>query len=82
MKVPILKKIALTTNGKYYRASTGQIEIERIVEAINDIEKKELSSTFRSQFEERFYYFVIIAFLLLLIETIIRETRGVGDAGS
>ncbi|MFC1512422.1 VWA domain-containing protein [bacterium] len=79
MDETLLKKIAFTTRGKYYRATLGQIEAERIAEAINNMEKKELKSAFRSQFEERFYYFAIIGLLLLIIEKLIKETRGKND---
>ncbi|MFC1567152.1 VWA domain-containing protein [bacterium] len=51
----LLKKIAYTTNGKYYSAADGYLEAESIANNIKDMEKKELSEQMANQYEERFY---------------------------
>ncbi|MFC1485295.1 VWA domain-containing protein [bacterium] len=71
----LLKRIAMTTGGKYYYSSTGLLEIEKISDAINSLDKKDLSSKFQSQYEPRFYYFVIIGFLLLLFDIFFKESK-------
>jgi Ca-activated chloride channel family protein len=63
-----LEKIALQTGGKYFRASSGEDELDDIYENISRMEKKELGSLQFSQFEDRFQYFIVLAFLLLMIE--------------
>ena len=68
-----LEKIALQTNGKYYRASSGEAELDDIYDNIGTMEKKELGSFQFSQFEDRFQYFIVIALLLLLIEFLLPE---------
>ena len=68
-----LEKIALQTGGKYYRASSGEAELDRIYESISGMEKKELASLKFSQFEERFQYFLAVAFLLLMGELLLSE---------
>jgi Ca-activated chloride channel family protein len=70
-----LEKIALQTNGKYFRASSGEEELDRIYENIDQMEKKELGSMQFSQFEDRFQYLLIFALLLLAIELFIPERR-------
>jgi Ca-activated chloride channel family protein len=70
-----LEKIALQTGGKYYRASSGEAELDRIYEAISGMEKKELASLKFSQFEERFQYVLGIALFLLILETLLSERR-------
>jgi Ca-activated chloride channel family protein len=72
-----LEKIALQTGGKYYRASPGQAELDRIYEAISGMDKKELASLKFSQYEERFQYVLGIALLLLIVEMLLTERRRV-----
>jgi Ca-activated chloride channel family protein len=70
-----LEKIALQTSGKYYRATSSEIELDKIYEEVSKMEKKELSSKQFSQFEERFQYFLFPAIIFLLIEIFISERR-------
>ncbi|MDZ7725813.1 MAG: VWA domain-containing protein [candidate division KSB1 bacterium] len=68
-----LEKIALQTGGKYFRATSGESELDRIYDDISKMEKKELGSLKYSQFEDRFQYLVIIALILLLVEFALSE---------
>ncbi|OGS33605.1 MAG: hypothetical protein A2474_05780 [Elusimicrobia bacterium RIFOXYC2_FULL_34_12] len=70
-----LQKIALVTGGKYYRSTSGELEVDRIYEEISLMEKKELKSMSFSQYEHRFQYFLIIVFLLLAVEFILSERK-------
>lgn len=72
-----LEKIALQTGGKYYRASSGQAELDRIYDEISKMEKKELASLKFSHYEERFQYVLVFALLFLIIEMLISERRKV-----
>jgi Ca-activated chloride channel family protein len=70
-----LEKIALATNGKYYRASSGEEELDKIYEDVMGMEKKELGTLRFSQFEDRFQYLLVMALLLLVIEFFLPERR-------
>jgi len=70
-----LEKISLQTNGKYYRASSGEDELKKIYEDISRMEKKELGSLQYTQFEDRYQYLLIFVILLLIAETLIPERR-------
>ncbi len=70
-----LQKIALTTNGKYYRASAGELELDRIYDEIAEMEKKELEGKLFTQYEDRFSWFLVPAAVLLAVEAIISERR-------
>jgi len=72
-----LQKIALETGGQYYRATDGEIEVDRIYEEISGMEKKELQAKIYSQRENRYQYFLLIAFVLLLFEMLLSERKGV-----
>ncbi|MBI5207598.1 MAG: VWA domain-containing protein [Candidatus Firestonebacteria bacterium] len=74
-----LKKIALLTGGKYYHASSSEIELEKILKEISSMEKKELSSGLYRHYEERFYYFLFFSLILLVIEFFIKEQIGINN---
>jgi len=71
----LLQKIALVTGGKYYRSTSGEIELERIYDDISGMEKKLLQSKYQSLYEDRFQYFIFIAIILLIIEFILTEIK-------
>lgn len=70
-----LEKIALQTNGKYYRATGGEEELKKIYQDISKMEKKELGSIKFSQYEDRFQYILILSIILLAIELFIPERK-------
>jgi len=72
----LLQKIALETDGKYFRASGSDIELDRIYDDISGMEKKELKSTTYVKYENRYQYFTLLAFLLLLAEMFISGRKG------
>lgn len=70
-----LEKIAFETGGKYYISSTGESELEKIYDDIAKLEKKELASRQFTQFEDRFQIFLLLAVILLIVETLLGEKR-------
>lgn len=70
-----LQKIALETGGKYYRSTTGEIEVERIYDDISSMEKKTLQSKMYSQYEDRYQYFLFVGLLCLILEFILSGRR-------
>jgi len=73
-----LQKAALTTEGKYYRASAGELELDRIYDEIASMEKKELEGKLFTQYEDRFPWFLVPAVLLFALEAILSERRKAG----
>lgn len=70
---PLLKKMAEMTNGKYFRA-TNKKKLEDIYHEIDKMEKSKIDVTeFRKKHEE-FLPFVVIAFVLLGLEIVLRNT--------
>ncbi len=72
-----LEKIAMETGGKYYRASSGEVELDKIYDDISKMEKKSLASKQFAQFEDRFQWFLGIGLFILVLEVIIPERRWV-----
>ncbi len=63
-----LKNIAEKANGKYYLGSNNQNELDDIYKDLASIEKTEFGVRKVTDYEDRFYYFLAPAILLLLIE--------------
>jgi Ca-activated chloride channel family protein len=73
----ILEKIALETGGKYYRASPGEVELDKIYDDISKMEKKTLASKQFAQFEDRFQGLLGVALFILVLEVLIPDRRRV-----
>ena len=68
-----LRKIAQTTNGKYYRATNAD-ELRQIYHEIDQLEKSKLDVQRFSKFYEAYQLFVIGAIIALLLEILLRVT--------
>ncbi len=70
-----LQKIALTTGGKYYHATSGEMELDKIYDEISKMEKKELEGKLMTQYEDRYQVFLFLSILCLTIEFLLSERR-------
>jgi Ca-activated chloride channel homolog len=70
-----LERIATAGNGKYFRGTSSQDELEEIYKNINALQKKEFGVKQFTDFEDRFQYFLLPAGLLLLVELLITEKK-------
>ncbi len=77
MKVEIdedlMKEIAKTTDGRYFRATSNK-KLEEIYSEINKLETTEIEEKKYFNYDEKFKPFVWLAFGLLLIEITLRNT--------
>lgn len=71
LDVSTLSKLAKMGKGNFYPITPQQSEIFEIMNQINSIEKKKFDSREFSRYKEQYRYFVIIALILLLIESMI-----------
>ncbi len=71
----MLQQIATAGGGTYVRATTTDAGIDKIVDQLDKMEKHELESTIYSEYEEKYYYFLIFALVLLLAEVMIFERK-------
>ncbi len=68
-----LQKIALATGGKYYRASPSDLELDKIYEEIQGMEKKELEGKMLLQYDDRFQWPLVLALMFIVWEVFIPE---------
>jgi Ca-activated chloride channel homolog len=71
----ILKKIALSTNGNYVRASNSNIGLDEIYAQIKKMKKQDLESTMYTEYNDQFQIFAAIALFLLIADFIIMERK-------
>jgi Ca-activated chloride channel family protein len=74
-----LQKIALETGGSYVRSVTGDMDLDKIYqEGIKQhVEQKQLKSTRKRRWEERFQWFIFFALLFVSVEFFISERRAI-----
>jgi Ca-activated chloride channel homolog len=70
-----LQKIALSTGGKYYNVSAGEMELDRIFEDISKMEKKEQEGTLVTQYDDRYQWPLALALLLVIAEFFVPERK-------
>lgn len=68
-----LEKIALSTGGRYYRASPSELELDKIYDDISKMEKKELEGKMLLQYDDRFQWPLALALLFIIWEVFIPE---------
>jgi len=70
-----LKNIADKGNGKYYRGSNSQDELDNVYEDLAKIQESEYGSKKVTEYEDRFFYFIFPAILLLIAEFMMTSKR-------
>jgi Ca-activated chloride channel family protein len=71
----LLKQIAKETGGAYHRSTRGELEVDRIVDEVRQMSQKGLKTEKTIEYEENFQYFLIPAFILLLLEMYLSERK-------
>ncbi len=70
-----LQKIALETGGKYYHATAGELELDRIFEEIASMEKKELEGSLVTRYDDRYQWPLLLAMILIVGEFFVSERK-------
>ena len=70
-----LQVITSQGNGKYYRGTNTEDELDKIYTDLSQIEKTEFGATRITEYEDRFYYFLAPAIFLLLLELFITDKK-------
>jgi len=73
----LLQEIAYTGKGTYVRANNSRAGLSALFNEINKMEKKEIGTIVFSDYKDRFQLFVAITLILLLIDLILLEKKGV-----
>lgn len=71
----ILRQIASEGHGKYFRGSNTENELEAVYNELSKYEKTEFGTTRITAYEDRFYYLLAPALLILIWEFFISEKK-------
>ena len=74
-----LQKIVLETSGAYHRVTAAGLELDGILQKINALEKSELESQKLQRYQHRYQLFLLVAFVLLLVESLMSDRRRVRE---
>lgn len=70
-----LQYLAEAGGGKYYLASSYQSELDMIYEDLTNLDESEFGTRRITDYENKYYYFLIPALLILLIEFFVTERK-------
>jgi Ca-activated chloride channel family protein len=70
-----LERVATIGNGRYFRGTTAQDELEEIYKAINVLQKKEFGVKQFTDYEDRFQIFLLVALGLMVVEITLSEKK-------
>lgn len=70
-----LQRVADITDGEYYRATAGELELDRIYDEILGMEKKELEGKLMTQYEDRFQYPLAAGLFFIVIEFFVGDRK-------
>lgn len=71
----VLLEIAKAGSGKYYSGSAGTEYLNSIYDELNNISKSEYGTKRITNYEDRYYYFLLIAFVLIIIEVTMNNKK-------
>lgn len=69
----ILKKIAGEGNGVYVQATNADVGLGAIINKMDELDKKQVEEKMYTDYEEQFQWFLAIALLCLVIESLVSE---------
>ncbi|MCL4102113.1 Ca-activated chloride channel family protein [Fibrobacter sp. UWH9] len=70
----VLKAVAQKTGGRFYRAENKD-ELEKIYSEIDELEKTEIETVAYARYAEKFYPWLLVGALLILLELLLANTR-------
>ena len=78
LRVFTLQKIAALTEGRFYQATRGELELDSIFEDLESLEKQHFSSRRVEQLEDRYQWFLGLGFILIALGLSISEKKPEG----
>lgn len=73
----MLQEIAAAGKGIFVRASNSDAGLNNVLDELDKLEKKEFESKMFSDYEDRFQWFIFVAFVFLLIDGFVSERKSV-----
>ncbi len=71
----LLERIARETDGRYYRATAGEIEIDEIDTVLGELAGGEFGAQVRTRYQERFQFPLLFCWVALFAESLVGDRR-------
>lgn len=71
----LLKEVAKITQGQYIVSNTGPLAMDQLYRIISQLEKRVIQKQLRKQHIDRYYWFLIPAIFLLLLDLVLNERK-------
>lgn len=71
----MLQEIAAAGEGTYVRANNTEVGINSIFDEISKMNKTELESRVYSEYNDQFFYFILVALILIVVEFTVMERK-------
>ena len=75
MDAAMLREIAREGDGEFFRASTGNVGLNKLYSDLNSLNKSEIETKVYSEYDDQFHYFVALSLLLLILDIFILEKK-------
>ena len=75
MNATMLQEVAAAGQGSYITYTGSESSAKRVLEEIGKLQKGEIATRLFTDYEDRFYYLLWAALILLVAETLIPEKR-------
>jgi len=76
-----LRQISSTTGGQYYRSTPAEEEVDKIVQAVAGMDKKEFESKVYRTYVDRFQIPLGVALFFIFVESLISDAKPRGSRG-
>ena len=71
----VLREIASITDGRYINGTDTRQVVEQIMESVEELEKKEFEAQLYADYEDQFQWFLGLALLLLILDSLILNRK-------
>lgn len=71
----MLQEIAANGGGTYVRANNTEVGINKIYDEINKMDKTELESRTYADYNDQFFYFILVALILIIVDFMVLERK-------
>jgi len=71
----MLSQLSSTANGNFFRADANDVDLSKVIDKINDLEKTEFETKKYSDYDDKFQYALFVGLFFLIFDIIISERK-------
>lgn len=71
----MLSQLSSTANGNFFRADADDVDLSKVIDKINDLEKTEFETKKYSDYDDKFQYALFVGLFFLIFDMLISERK-------